>query len=288
MRQIRIWLYTPVLHTASSIEQNHDFAQRVVNLAKETIRYLTLLNNNSVVYRRIQVFYNHFLTSAIAVLFLASTHAPISFSAQCREEFHMALELVKDLSSRSWVSQRLWRTVKSLKAYAPRLGLQQDADPQQRENAALTMAGMASRGHNPQSMTSASTHRSSVSSAGYQHTPSPGLTPGFGGQHQHASSTRGSLTPQAGRNSPRSAGGFVHNQPQQKLQADDKNNGLRLHTEILRMYEGLANAAVRGNQVHDGPDEYFGNHMADYFIGNGSAPSVGDEDSVYPHMKGLF
>lgn len=200
----------------------------------------------------------------------------------------MALELVKDLSSKSWVSQRLWRTVKSLKAYAPRLGLQQEADPQQRENAALTMAGMATRGHDPHSMTSTSTHRSSVGSAGNQHAPSPGLTPGPGGQQQHASCRMGSLTPHAGNNPPRSAGGLAHDQAQQNPQADDKNNGLRLQTEILRMYEGLANAAVRSSQVHDGPDEFFGNHMAEYFIANGNLGFIGDEDSVYPHMKGLF
>jgi len=143
-----MWLHTPVLHSASSIHDNLPLAQKAVDLAKETIRYLTRLNNSTNLYRRIQVFYHQFLTSAIAVLFLASTHAPLRFSAGCRAEFYLALELVKDMSSKSWVSQRLWRTVRSLRDYAPRLGLQED-DPH--SDAAAAMAGLASGGPPPSS-----------------------------------------------------------------------------------------------------------------------------------------
>src|SRR3954465_13129792 len=110
-----MWLHTPVLHSASSIHDNLPLAQKAVDLAKETIQYLSRLNNSTNLYRRIQVFYHQFLTSAIAVLFLASTHAPLRFSANCRNEFYMAMELVKDMSSKSWVSQRLWRTIRSLR-----------------------------------------------------------------------------------------------------------------------------------------------------------------------------
>lgn len=218
-----------------------------------------------------QVFYHHFLTSSIAVLFLASTHAPMFFSAQCREEFHMALELVKDLSSKSWVSQRLWRTVKSLKAYAPKLGLQAEEEPRQRENAALTMAGMATSGHGQQHMMSAaSTHRSSVSSAGHQPTPSPGLTPGYGSHHQHSSGRMGSNTPLAGRNSPRAMGNGhmpspLPTQPQQPTtQAEDPNNGLRLTTEMSRMFEDFTSSAAQANQYQGGPEQFFAGSMSDY------------------------
>ncbi len=137
LNQIRIWLYTPVLHSASSINDNMDYAQRVVELAKDTIRYLDRLNNSSNLYRRIQVFYHQFLTSAIAVIFLASTHQPVQFSASCRDEFYMAMNLVKDMSAKSWVSQRLWRTIRSLKTYAQSLGLQQQED----DHLYLAMAG---------------------------------------------------------------------------------------------------------------------------------------------------
>ncbi|KAL7898043.1 hypothetical protein HDV63DRAFT_37062 [Trichoderma sp. SZMC 28014] len=142
--QIRTWLYTPVLHSATSIMTHPLEAQRVVDLAKDTIQYLHHLNSTTNLYRRAQVFYHQFLSAAIAVVFLASVHAPVRFSAVCREEFYMALDLVKDLSVKSWVSQRLWRTIKSLKDVAPRFGLNPDEDPH--SSAALGMIGLA-RGH---------------------------------------------------------------------------------------------------------------------------------------------
>lgn len=119
-------------------------AQRVVDLARDTIQYLHHLNSTTNLYRRLQVFYHQFLTSAISVVFLASVHAPVRFSVVCREEFYLALELVKDLSAKSWVSQRLWRTIRSLKDVAPRFGLKPDDDPH--STAALGMIGLA-RGH---------------------------------------------------------------------------------------------------------------------------------------------
>ncbi|KAI5923489.1 hypothetical protein F4810DRAFT_710572 [Camillea tinctor] len=139
LNQIRTWLYTPILHTHSSIMENLHQAECVVKLAKNTITYLTHLNNTTNLYRKMQIFYHQFLSAAITVLFLASCHAPVNFSSNCRDEFYMALELVKDLSSKSWVSKRLWSTIKSLKEVAPRLGLAEDPH----STAALTMAGLA-------------------------------------------------------------------------------------------------------------------------------------------------
>ncbi|KAG6008738.1 hypothetical protein E4U21_003933 [Claviceps maximensis] len=144
LNQIRIWLYTPILHSATSIMQHPEHARLVVGLAKDTIQYLNHLNSTTHLYRRAQVFYNQFLASAIAVVFFSSVHAPISFSAECRVEFYMALNLVKDLSAKSWVSERLWRMIKSLKDMAPRFGLHLGDDAH--SNAALGMIGLA-RGH---------------------------------------------------------------------------------------------------------------------------------------------
>lgn len=123
---------------------HHTQAQKVVDLAKDTIRYLTHLNNTTTLYQTMQVFYHQFLTSAISVVFLASVHAPVRFSAVCREEFYLSLDLAKDLSSRSMVSKRLWSTIKTLKDVAPRFGLNPDDDPH--SSAALGMIGLA-RGH---------------------------------------------------------------------------------------------------------------------------------------------
>ncbi|RWA13145.1 hypothetical protein EKO27_g1965 [Xylaria grammica] len=165
--QIRMWLHTPILHTHSSIMDNLHHAEVAVKLAKNTIRYLAHLNNTTNVYRRMQIFYHQFLSSAITILFVASCHAPVNFSSSCRDEFYMALELLKDMSAKSWVSKRLWGTVKSLRDVAPRLGLAEDPH----SSAALTMAGLAT-GH---SQTGLSTSTSSPFGHALIVPQSPGL-----------------------------------------------------------------------------------------------------------------
>lgn len=145
--QMRILIYRPVLHTASSIQENVSYATNVVELARDTIRVLTHLNQTTDIYRAQQVCFNYFLISALAVIFLASCHAPVHFSAMCRDEFYMALDLVKGFSNKSFVGKRLWRTIKGLKEIGPKLGLSQSSnnlgteDPH--SSAALAMAGLA-------------------------------------------------------------------------------------------------------------------------------------------------
>ncbi|TID06918.1 Transcriptional activator protein acu-15 [Colletotrichum higginsianum] len=196
--QIRIWLYTPILHSATSIMSHFVQAQRVVDLAKDTIRYLSHLNSTTNLYRKIQVFYHQFLTSAISVLFLASVHAPVRFSPICREEFYMGLELVKDLSAKSWVSQRLWRTISSLKEVAPSIGLRNQPDEDAHSSAALTMAGLASGRMSTSPATIAPFGRSSLST-----TPT---------------------IPQ-------------HQAPNMET-AQSPNNGVRIQNEMSRIFEG--------------------------------------------------
>jgi hypothetical protein len=127
--------------------ENLAYSETVVELAKDTIRALTHLNQTTDIYRAQQVCFNYFLVSALAVIFLASCHAPVQFSAICRDEFYMALDLVKGFSSKSYISKRLWRTIRGLKEVGPKLGLAEDVavpgveDPH--SSAALAMAGLA-------------------------------------------------------------------------------------------------------------------------------------------------
>lgn len=145
--QMRILIFRPVLHTATSIMESMDHAQAVVNVAKDTIRILTHTNQTSDIYRTQQVMFNYFLISALAVLFLAVSHAPAQFSSQCRDEFYMALDLVRGLSANSYVSKRLWKTIRVLKEVGPKLGLNvrnsavDTADAH--STAAVAMAGLA-------------------------------------------------------------------------------------------------------------------------------------------------
>ncbi|KAK6582460.1 hypothetical protein PZA11_004868 [Diplocarpon coronariae] len=153
--QMRILIYRPVLHSASSIQENLQHAETVVELAKDTIRALTHLNQTSDIYSVQQVCFNYFLISALAVIFLASCHAPVHFSALCRDEFYMALDLVKGFSTKSFVSKRLWKTIKGLKEVGPNLGLSPEflngtsqshkatCEEDAHSSAALAMAGLA-------------------------------------------------------------------------------------------------------------------------------------------------
>lgn len=161
--QMRILIHRPVLHSATSTMRYREQAKTAVNLAKDTVRVLTYINQTSDLYRTQQVLFNAFLTSALAVLFLAVSHAPAVFADDVREEFYMALELVRGFSKGSWVSKRLWKTIRVLKEVGPKLGLPvkdlgngqsnnhlAKDDLESSRSAAVAMAGLA--GHNVDEM----------------------------------------------------------------------------------------------------------------------------------------
>lgn len=241
-------------------------------------------------YRRIQVFYHHFLTSAIAALFLASTHERSHFTAQCREEFSMSMVLIEDLSAKSHVSQRLWATMRGLKAYTHMLGLTNgDDDMRPRESAAWTMAGMArmSRGAQPPyELPSVPGRHGSNSSAsvGHQATPSPGITPGLSAPN-HAPSRMGSLTPHADGVSPHAggAGGALGPPPPG---GEDVKNGLRLRAEMSRMFEALSNGAGHGGHLNGGDDSFTGSDNE--YPADGGQFMQNADVGVYPLMKKMF
>ncbi|KAG9708779.1 hypothetical protein KCU73_g17486, partial [Aureobasidium melanogenum] len=69
---------------------------------------------------------------------------PETYAGQVREEFYMALDIVRGISKGSWVSKRLWKTIRSLKEVGPKLGLvtnNTQSDPN--HSAAVAMAGLA-------------------------------------------------------------------------------------------------------------------------------------------------
>lgn len=147
MNQLRILIYRPVLHSAASIFEERSHAQTVVDIAKDSLRLLTRLNQTSDIYRTQQITYNYFLVAALAVLFLAVCHAPSEFNRQVRDEFYMALELVSGFSTKSYVSKRLWKTIKGLRKIGEKLGVltrpfgSDSNDPH--STAAVAMAGLA-------------------------------------------------------------------------------------------------------------------------------------------------
>lgn len=146
MNQLRIVIYRPVLHSAASIVEDRGHAQTVVDIAKDTVRVLTRLNQMSDIYRTQQITFNYFLVAALAVLFLAVCHAPSDFGRQVRDEFYMALDLINGFSTKSYVSKRLWKTIKGLRKTGEKLGVfartySGSDDPH--SSAAVAMAGLA-------------------------------------------------------------------------------------------------------------------------------------------------
>ena len=146
--QMRTYIYRPVLHSLLNIMENRQSAETVVEVAKDTIRVLTRLNDTTDIYRTGQVVLNYFLIAALGVLFLAVSHAPNEFSSQVRDEFYLALDLVKGFSGRSYIAKRLWKTIRGLKEVAPKLGLVSRQTKLTNANdphsaAALAMAGLS-------------------------------------------------------------------------------------------------------------------------------------------------
>ncbi len=145
--QMRVMIYRPVLMSATNIVENRRYAQTAVDVAKDTIKVLRRLNDTSDIYRTQQVCFNYFLISALAVLFLAVAHAPVEFSRQVRDEFYMALDLIKGFSAKSYTSKRLWKAIKGIKEIGPKLGVisrQTLTDPNDpHSSAAVAMAGLA-------------------------------------------------------------------------------------------------------------------------------------------------
>ncbi|OJJ06164.1 hypothetical protein ASPVEDRAFT_139924 [Aspergillus versicolor CBS 583.65] len=119
--QLRMLIHRPVLHSAAQMMRFPTEAQTVVDMAKDTIRFITQLHASSDIYQLQQVVFNWFLVSALMALFLAVAQIPSQFSPSCREEFYMALELVKGVSTKSYISRRLWKSIKGLRRLGPQL-----------------------------------------------------------------------------------------------------------------------------------------------------------------------
>ncbi|KAK1585384.1 fungal-specific transcription factor domain-containing protein [Colletotrichum navitas] len=121
--QMKILLLQPFLHSTSSLQVNRSKVRLLVNLAKDTIQRLNSLNQSTDIYQNQQMCFNHFLVSALGVIFLVIALAPTEHAALVRDEFHMALDLIRGLSARSYVSSRLWRRISDLRLAWRRLGL---------------------------------------------------------------------------------------------------------------------------------------------------------------------
>lgn len=75
---------------------------------------LVHLNNAGTMYTRQQAAFNHFLMTALAIVFLAVCHAPSDFGQQCRPAFDSAIKLVRTSAAHGSNSRRLWKSISGL------------------------------------------------------------------------------------------------------------------------------------------------------------------------------
>lgn len=121
--QLRILLHKNLLSSTIAIVENELVARTIVGVAQTVIRTLDYTYHSTELYNRCQLHCNHFLLSALSMLFCAVVHAPAIFSASCSEDFLTAIRLIRKLAQESAVSRRLWWFVKDLRYIGPQLGL---------------------------------------------------------------------------------------------------------------------------------------------------------------------
>ncbi|KAI8307481.1 Transcriptional activator protein acu-15 [Colletotrichum sp. SAR11_240] len=138
--QMKILLLQPILHSPSSLKINKSKVQSLIRFAKDTIQKLNSLNKSTDIYQTQQMCFNHFLVSALGVIFLVVALAPSEYGAAVRDEFHIALDLIRGLSAKSYVSSRLWKMVSDLRLAWRKLGLNPPQTAEDRETRALRSA----------------------------------------------------------------------------------------------------------------------------------------------------
>lgn len=120
--QLKILLNQSVLQSPLLLQEDPEAADNVVQLAKNVIWKLDDLHRSTDIYSTQQMCFNYFLVLSLGVIFLAISQAPDKFASTLQPEFHAALDLVENLSSNSYVSQRLWRFIRGLRPLGDTLG----------------------------------------------------------------------------------------------------------------------------------------------------------------------
>ncbi|KIW95125.1 uncharacterized protein Z519_03709 [Cladophialophora bantiana CBS 173.52] len=119
--QIQILVLRPILIYPQTARSNTALVMEAITLAKKSIRTLRLLSSETNLYRTRQALFNHFLSSALAVLFLAAAYdaetrankAALPDSAatllgDTTSELQQGLDLIDYHRSHSQSAARLW------------------------------------------------------------------------------------------------------------------------------------------------------------------------------------
>ncbi|KAH7169913.1 hypothetical protein EDB81DRAFT_774071 [Dactylonectria macrodidyma] len=108
-------IYRPTLQSAARIVQDEPHAHVAVRIAKESLQTLSDLNEYTVYVKTWPLFFKHLLLTAFGNLLLAVVNASSMFAESVRHEFDIALDLIKQLSTRSGLLMRLWNRLQGLR-----------------------------------------------------------------------------------------------------------------------------------------------------------------------------
>ncbi|KAK4642266.1 hypothetical protein QC761_506670 [Podospora bellae-mahoneyi] len=109
--------------TSSAIAANPPQARLVVQIARDSIQVIVTLSRETDIYARQQPAYNHYLISALAIVLLATCHAPELFAAACCQDIADAVNLVRGFSETSIAGHRLWKSMCGIVSAVSALGL---------------------------------------------------------------------------------------------------------------------------------------------------------------------
>ena len=132
--QLRNLIYRAVLYSPTRIAENKSHAQIAVDIARNSVQFLSTLNRATNFVSEQPIFFKHFLISAFAAILLAAANAPADFSHQVSDEFYLALDLFRSLSSRSPIMARIWEMIKIFETSGPKLGLTRTGKHSERDN----------------------------------------------------------------------------------------------------------------------------------------------------------
>ncbi|EXJ71791.1 uncharacterized protein A1O5_05601 [Cladophialophora psammophila CBS 110553] len=119
--QIQILVLRPILIYPQTARNNTAMVMEAITLAKKSIRTLRLLSSETNLYRTRQALFNHFLSSALAVLFLAAAYdaetranktahpdSAATLLGDTTNELQQGLDLIDCHRSHSQSAARLW------------------------------------------------------------------------------------------------------------------------------------------------------------------------------------
>lgn len=129
--QIRILVLRPLLIYPQAARNSPTLIKELIGIARRSIGVLNSMATNSDIYRTRQMIFNHFLSSALAVLFLAAANDAETQTAESEsgsmleggiDELQLGLDVIDHHRARSDSAEHLWQNFARPRRQLIRLG----------------------------------------------------------------------------------------------------------------------------------------------------------------------